>query len=164
MHASPSKRREPTFITNGKNAHKGWLVTCQTPPQTQLPATEKRSRIKGFQGERWHIALPAWEELSKTFILSHAVGFQKKPLPGAFGGRGVNAVIRDGAAISGWGEGAPSVAAICSQIKITTRVGRSAAASKVILIWEAFLQTYFFRLLPKDYIYYPSMLLTDRTP
>ena len=61
--------------------------------------------------------------------------FQKKGLPGAFAGGGVNAVIRDGLAISGWGEGAPSVGAICSQIKITTRAlraGRSAAASKVI--------------------------------
>ena len=61
--------------------------------------------------------------------------FQKKGLPGAFAGGGVNAVIRDGLAISGWGEGAPSVGAICSQIKITTRAlraGRSAAASEVI--------------------------------
>ena len=61
--------------------------------------------------------------------------FQKKGLPGAFAGGGVNAVIRDGLAISGWGEGAPSVGAICSQIKITTcatREGRSATTSQVI--------------------------------
>ena len=51
-------------------------------------------------------------------------GFEKKPPPGAFAGRGVNAVIRDGAAISGGGEGAPSVGAICSQIKITNRATR----------------------------------------
>ena len=42
-------------------------------------------------------------------------------------------MIRVGAPISGRGEGAVSVGAICSQIKITTRGrGRSAASSKVI--------------------------------
>ena len=110
MEAVSVKNTGPSFITtSGKQVHKGWLVTSQTPPPTQL-AIEKGSRMKGCQGERCHIALPAWQELSKLVWnpSSQRPGPRKRVPPGAFAGRGVNAVIRDGAsAISGLEEGAP---------------------------------------------------------
>ena len=100
----------PVLSPQRKVGHKGWFLTCQTPPPTQL-SIEKLSRMKGCEGERRPYRASCFRKMIQEEDAkesSHYVASRKPSRRWRLSelGLGVNAVIRDGAAISGR-EGVP---------------------------------------------------------